>query len=372
MLEEKQWNDFRAEMRSPYHYWGEESAQSGAQYIVELGGRSIGKSFFWRALMLRDWILNGAKMAYIRRYGEDITPAKVAQYFAGVDWGKLTAGRFDGIVCKSGQIMAVKRDEKRKVIDSDIVGYYFAIALDEHYKSSDYPSVEWAIFEEFVTRGRYLPDESDRLQNLISTIVRDNACTCVMIGNTITRACPYFAEWSLTHVPRMVAGDVDIYHVGETVIRVDMCAAAMESRKKSSKMFFGKSKKMVAQNEWHSDIFAKCPVNPYAESRVLHTVYFNDANITMRVEIRRSDYGDAFVWVTPVDFKFTNIERVRVVSRQLTSLSPYHQSTFRPLCPAEGFILTAVEQGKIYYCDNLTGTDFNTIFPTLCTPPKIK
>ena len=83
----------------------------------------------------------------------------------------------------------------------------------------------------------------------------------------------------------------------------------------------------------------------------------------MRVEIRRSDYGDAFVWVTPVDFKFTNIERVRVVSRQ---------STFRPLCPAEGFILTAVEQGKIYYCDNLTGTDFNTIFPTLCTPPKLK
>ena len=92
----------------------------------------------------------------------------------------------------------------------------------------------------------------------------------------------------------------------------------------------------------------------------------------MRVEVRRSDDGDAFVWVTPVDFKFTKLDKVRVVSRQLTSLSPYHQSTFRPLCPAEGFILTAIEQGKIYYCDNLTGTDFNTIFPALCTAPKIK
>lgn len=370
MLNNEQWKQFRAASRSPYHYWGEEAAQSGAQYIIELGGRSIGKSYFWRTMMLTDWFLNGSRIAYIRRYGEDVSPAKVAQYFAGVDWDKLTGGKFDGIVCKSGQIMAVKRDEKRKVIDSAIVGYYFAIALDEHYKSSDYQNIVWAVFEEFITRGRYLPDESDRLQNLISTLVRDNACTCVMIGNTITRACPYFSEWSLTHVPRMVAGDVDIYHVGETVIRVDMCAAAMSIKKTSSKMFFGKSKKMVAENEWHSDIFPKCPVNPYAESRVLHTVYFDNAGLTMRVEVRRSDYGDAFVWVTPVDFKFTHIENVRIVSRRLTSLSPYHQQTFRPLCPAELFIITAFEQGKIYYCDNLTGTDFKTIYQTLITPAK--
>ena len=90
----------------------------------------------------------------------------------------------------------------------------------------------------------------------------------------------------------------------------------------------------------------------------------------MRVEVRRSDEGDAFVWVTPVDFKFSKLERVRIVSRQLSSLSPYHQSTFRPLCPAEGFILTAIEQGKIYYCDNLTGTDFQTIFAELSTSPR--
>lgn len=365
MLNEKQWADFKAASRSPYHYWGEEAAKSGAQYLVELGGRSIGKSYFWRTMMLTDWFLNGSKMAYIRRYGEDITPAKVAQYFAGVNWEKLTGGKFDGIVCKAGQINAVRRDEKRKVVDSETIGYYFAIALDEHYKSSDYQGVVWAVFEEFVTRGKYLPDESDRLQNLLSTIVRDSACTCIMIGNTITRACPYFSEWSLTHVPRMVAGDVDIYHVGETVIRVDMCAAAMECKKTSSKMFFGKSKKMISQNEWHSDIFPKCPINPYLDSRVLHTVFFNDTGITMRVEVRRSDDGDAFVWVTPVDFKFKNLDKVRVISRALTSLSPYHQSAFSPLCPAEKFIILAMQQGKIFFCDNLTGTDFMAIFKAL-------
>lgn len=365
MLNDKQWADFNA-IRSPYHYWGEDDIKSGATYIVALGGRSIGKSYFYRRLMLEDWLQNGTLFAYVRRYADDVQPLKVAAYFNNVNMRELTNGAYTDIECKGGQINAVLRDDKRKIVDRKLMGYYLALNLDEHYKSFDFCPVGYIVYEEFVTSGRYIPDEPNRLQNLISTLVRDGSATCILIGNTITRACPYFAEWSLTHVPRMQAGDVDTYHVGDdTTVRVVMCAATKDIKKKSSRMFFGKSRAMIANNQWHSDTFPRCPINPYTDSEIKHTIIFSHANLSMRVELRRSFDGDYFVWVTPIQYRFDDIARQRIVSDELTSLSPYHQSRFVPLTPAEDFIRSAMLQGKIFYCDNLTGTDFAAIWAAL-------
>lgn len=366
MLNDKQWDEYRAAARSPYHYWGEDDIRSDATYLVALGGRSIGKSYFYRRTAIQDWWDNGTLFGYIRRYAEDVTPTKVLAYFTKIDLAQITGGEFTGIECKSGLINAVHRDERNKVDDRRLMGYYYALSLDEHYKSQDFLPVELVIYEEFITTGRYLTDEPNRLQNLISTIVRDNAARCVLIGNTLTRACPYFAEWSLTHVPRMQPGDTDTYHVGDDIaVRVSMCAPAKDIKKQSSRMFFGKSKKMIVDNQWHSDVFPRCPINPYTDSELKHYLIFSHANLSMRVELRKSADNDYFVWVVPVDFRFDNIAKIRIVSDEVISLSPYHQSRFMPLCPAEQFIAEAMRTGKVYYCDNLTGTDFNALYRAL-------
>lgn len=366
MLSDKQWDEYRAAARSPFHYWGEDDLKSGATYIIALGGRSIGKSYFYRRTAVEDWYRNGALLGYVRRYAEDVTPTKVLAYFTKIDMAQITGGEYNGIECRGGTINAIHRDDKNKVDARKLMGYYFALSMDEHYKSQDYVPIDYFVFEEVVTSGRYLADEPNRLQNLISTIVRDNDTCVLMIGNTITRACPYFSEWSLTHVPRMQPGDADTYHVGDdTDVRVVMCAPAKDIKKQSSRMFFGKSKKMIVDNQWHSDIYPKCPINPYTDSVVKHFVIFSHANLSMRAELRKSTDGDYFVWVTPIDFRFDDIRKIRVVSDEIISLSPYHQSRFVPLCPAEQFIADARRLGKMYYCDNLTGTDFAALWQAL-------
>lgn len=367
----EQWDKFRAAEKSQFFYWGEPALKSSADYILALGGRSIGKSYFYANYLIYNWYYTGERFAYIRRYGEDAKPANVARYFSGININKITGGEFDILRCIGGVVYAVKLDDKQAVANKVEIGYYFALALDEHYKSRVYPNVTTAVYEEFITRGKYIPDEPNRLQNLISTIVRNSHAVCVLVGNTLTRACPYFTQWSLTHTPRMTQGDVDIYHMGDsgTEIRVEMCAPAMTDpqQKKSSKLFFGKSRKMIANNEWHSDEFARCPVNPYTDSIVKHTIIFDSVGMSYCVELRRV-YGDSkgyFVWVTPIQYRFERCDRVRIVSDRFVSLSPYHQSKFVPLCPAEVYMLDLIAQGKIYYCDNLTGTDFTTALQNL-------
>lgn len=239
MLNDSQWKVFAAETKSANYYWGEDAVKSGAQYCVELGGRDIGKSYFFRQYAIRDALLNNNLLGYIRRYGVDAKPAAVANYFSGVQWTKITDGRFNTVVCQSGAIYAAYRDDQFKITDKQLIGYYYALALAEHYKSMDFPNVVNLIFEEFIA-SNYLPDESNALQNLISTIVRDNSAQCFLIGNTLTRACPYFSEWSLTHTPRMQAGDVDIYHIGDngTIVRVEMCCESVRIKKNRRRCFW--------------------------------------------------------------------------------------------------------------------------------------
>ena len=78
-----------------------------------------------------------------------------------------------------------------------------ALSASTHYKSTQYPFVKNMIFEEFVTDGLYLQNECNLLMQLVSTVFRNRKDGKVfLIGNTISRVCPYFYEWELRGIPK--------------------------------------------------------------------------------------------------------------------------------------------------------------------------
>lgn len=64
---------------------------------------------------------------------------------------------------------------------------------------ASYLDVDDIIFEEFMSRNVYLPNEPNKLMNLYATIDRKRLTTRLwLVGNTISRVCPYINEWRFT------------------------------------------------------------------------------------------------------------------------------------------------------------------------------
>ena len=148
-----------------------------ATYNVIFGERSNGKTYALLLKTLKEYAKNGAQMAYVRRWKEDITGRRASQLFSGINENKevekTTKGEFTGIHYYAGKFYLCNYDENGKAIygDNDILGYTFSLSDGEHNKSTSYPNIKTIVFDEFLTNKLYLNDEFVHFMNTVSTIV---------------------------------------------------------------------------------------------------------------------------------------------------------------------------------------------------------
>ena len=119
------------------------------------------------------------------------------------------------------------------------MAYTFALSEMEHDKSTSYPEITTIVFDEFITRRYYLPDEFVLFLNVLSTIIRQRQNVKIfMLGNTVNKYCPYFKEMGLKHISNMEQGTIDVYKLGEgqLTIAVEYCSSTAKT-KDSNKYF---------------------------------------------------------------------------------------------------------------------------------------
>ena len=91
----------------------------------------------------------------------------------------------------------------------------FAITSQEHDKSTSYPNVRTILYDEFLTRNAYIPDEFVLFCNVLSTVIRQRDDVKIfMLGNTVNKYCPYFKEMGLNNITKQKQGTIDIYKYG--------------------------------------------------------------------------------------------------------------------------------------------------------------
>lgn len=80
-----------------------------------------------------------------------------------------------------------------------------SLSTEQHMSSASFLDCDRILFEEFIERGSYLPNEPDRLMILYSTIDRKRGVTKLyMVGNSISKVCPYFRAWGLDDILRNI------------------------------------------------------------------------------------------------------------------------------------------------------------------------
>lgn len=342
-----------------------------ADYHILFGERSNGKSYavseraLYEAYTERDFDtgepINDYEFGYIRRWDMDIKASKIDSYFADkVDLiKKMTNNEYDCVSTYRGIIYLAKIDEKTmKPVRGKRIGVAFALTGATHYKSLQFPKIRNIIFEEFLVQGGYLPEEPKTLQSLISTIARKRKVKVFMIGNTESRICPYIDEWSLVNMLRQKQGTIDVYvfHGEESEIRIacEYCA----SSDIKGKMFFGQSSKMINGGVWDSNVHQNF-IKPFKDMTVLYNILYEYNRFRFIISLVVIDNDLCLAVRRGKDNKDYN-KIVRVVSNHF-NISPCATLYLTPLLRYDKVVIDLLNNDKIMFSDNLTGTEFYTI-----------
>lgn len=336
-----------------------------SQYLIPLGQRANGKSYQAKKYAIEDAWNYGLKMVYLRRYDRHIKEKAVTYYFA--DMGpmirKLTGGKRYAVVAKQGDLYLQGDDERGRPKLFEHIGRYCALNLDTMYKSQVFTSEEvkykWIIYEEFIpgTTEVYLNKEPTRLQQFVSTVTRHDMCKVVLIGNTLSRVSPYFHEWCLENVVNMQPGTLDLYTMHNedgtiTNIAVEMC----NSTGYKSAMFFGKAAKQIKKGQWDVDEYPKLPRSKaWYNSAYKVLVIYHDFKFVMEL-LTDSMTGTCIVYIYRYEGKRTKISRWLTL---VTDENIRHTRILLKEIRPEAMILDCFKLGKVFYSDNLVGTDFN-------------
>lgn len=350
-------------------YWsGDDIVKVDAQYYMLLSTRGAGKSYWVTNYVLRNAYNSASYMfAYLRRYDLEIKNDDVTSYFADIDIEKITSGDYNAVVCKRGWIYFAKIDyeDEHNVEYSRKIGKAFALTNGTHYKSLKYPDIVDIVFEEFVTDDLYLQNEPSKLQELVSTILRDRKGRVWLIGNTLTRVCPYFDEWGLDCTRTMAYGEIRTVEVhgkdkkGDdytTTIAVEMC----DSEKSATGMFFGqRGKSIVGSEVWTGDRHPTLPGSYKFDYDVLYEFEFREMKFSFVVqELYEKKSGNLVLYIYP---KTTDRKIDRVITSEF-SIDRLTSVTLYDNIRAEARIRQLFEQKKYCFSDNLTGDDFEHIY----------
>lgn len=241
-----------------------------AHYYVIFGERSNGKTYSALNYCIDKYVESGEQFAYVRRWGEDVRRKHMSQLFAAHAQdgtiSKKTGEKYDSIEFVTGKFKLSKTGEDGKSeISDEVVGYVFDLNSMEHYKSISFPRVTTIVFDEFLSRNGYLPNEFILFTNTISTIVRQrNNVKIIMLGNTVNKSCPYFQEMGLNHVKDQAQGSVDVYHYGSSGLEVvvEYCRQAAKFGAKKSDVYFAFDNpelQMITQGSWEIAMYPHKP-----------------------------------------------------------------------------------------------------------------
>ncbi len=347
----------------PEFYSLEKILEQKAQYNIIIGERSNGKTFAALEYGLIQYITTGKQTAYIRRWKEDYRGKRGENLFSGLisadRISQLTNGQWTQTRYYSGKWHLARYDDDldKLVYDDTPFCYGFSISDQEHDKSSSFPNITTIIFDEFMTRQYYLPNEFVLFVNVLSTIIRHrNDVKIFMLANTVNKYCPYFKEMGLKHITEMEQGTIDLYTYGTSDLRVAVEYCKPSEKGKASDVYFtfnNPSLQMITGGAWEIDMYPHLPVK-YRRQDVIFNFYiiFDDNCLDCEV-------------ISLPDCSFIYIhEKTTAIKDESTSIifsdqySPY-PNRFRnirhPTTPTTRAIASYFRDERVFYQDNEVG-----------------
>lgn len=342
----------------------------GATINLIYGERSNGKSYQVKhKKAVVKFIETGRRFILMRRWKEEITTEKIERYFADIDIEKLTNGEYNCVTMWRKQLFLSSYDNEKGTTKKGVrIGYVVALSTEQNYAGGSYLDVDDIIFEEFMSRSEYIAHESDKLMNFWNTVDRkQNRVRLWLVGNTISRVCPYISDWGLHKiVSEQKQGTIETVELptgtqdedgNEITIKlaIEYCASSGQTS-----YAIGKHKDMLNKGSWQSDPQPHLPKS-YKEYTKLYCIIFLYKDFKFKAEYLRDEDNQRCWFVTPYRGKIYN--NTLVFSDEVR-ISPYWQrDIYNP--SISNFVirdlLNTFRENNIFYATDLCGTDFKQV-----------
>jgi len=346
-----------------------------ARYNVIYGERSNGKTYGTLQYCLECYFKDESEFAYIRRWDEDLVGKKGESLFNGIlkngVINKLSKGKWNHVVYKSrAYYFAFIDDEGTIISDTKPFCYAFALTQHEHYKSNSYPNIRNIIFDEFLTRGVYLPDEFVIFQNVLSTLIRLRDDVIIfMLGNTVNKYSPYFKEMGLDRIRDQKIGTIDLYDYGDSGLTVAVEYSDMPVKEKKSNVYFAFDNprlEMIKNGSWEIDLYPHYPrdqyegINPYKDIKFTFYIEFEGSTLQCEVIYKKEDREgnhkpSYFLFIHPKTTPIKQEEKPLVYSQTVSPLPNYRRKITKATSMIEKKIQQFFIKDKVFYSDNETG-----------------
>ena len=346
-----------------------------ADYNAIIGERSNGKTYAVLKRIIEKYSEKNIQGALIRRWADDFKGKRGASMFDALvsnnEISKATKGMWTDVYYFSSRwYMCKYDDEGNRTLDDKPFCFGFALTGMEHDKGTSFPGIGNILFDEFITRSAYLPDEFVLFCNVISTIIRHRESVngepikIFMCGNTVNRYCPYFDEMGLSHVKNMEMGSIDVYTYGEKTVSgkpslkvaVEYCTPSNKKQGKNSDKFFAFDNpklQMITGGAWEIDIYPHCPCNIRPKDVIFkYYIKFDSELLECRI-IKHEDMFFTFVnkKTTPLKDEQTDI----IFSTDFDPRPNYFRNITRPKTKMCLKIADFYIKDKIFYDSNETG-----------------
>lgn len=333
--------------------------KTNAIYRMIIGKRSNGKTYSICEKAIKEYLINGDRLAYIRRWEESIMPKNISNLFREhlPLIKKLSKGKWNDYEYVSRGFRLVKR-ENGNIIEKDdnIFCQCFALNTMENTKGADHGFFKCILFDEFMTRKFYLDNEFIIFCNMLSTIIRNRDGTVIyMCANTVNKHCPYFNEMRIGNVDDLKQGEIKIvkYENSDLTIAIEYCKENSESKKINKYFAFDNPQLgMITNGTWEIKNYPHAPCK-ITNDNIAFRFYIDFDNRLICgniVEFNSSIF--IFFHIQTKDINYNN----SIVYSFVNDISPLHVQTIYD-CPtkAHKIIKTLLDNNKCFYSDNSVG-----------------
>ena len=339
--------------------------ETGAIYNMIIGERSNGKTYSILRYALINYLKNRKQLAIVRRWADDFKGVGGPQYYEALvtngEVTKLSKGEWNGIRYRGQRWYLTHTDKDGEVIQDDKpLAFALPLTAMEHTKSTSFPDVTTIVFDEFITRGNYLPDEFTVFCNVISTVVRHRDDVIIfMLANTVNKwACPYFNEMGLTNIRKMQPGQIDVYKFGDSRLRVAVEYVKPNKQGKPSDVYFAFNNpklSMITGGAWEIAVYPHCPCK-YLPKDILFTYYVNFDGEWLRCNIiQHEDLLFTFVHPQTTPLSEYTLNHALIYSSDYDPRPNYRRKINKPTSDLEKRGAWFYAKDKVFFATNETG-----------------
>ena len=343
-------------MAKKIHYNLDNIDKLGARFNLIYGERSNGKSYQLKHKKgVEKYLKTGRRFILMRRWKEEITTEKIEQYFQDVDVAKLTNGKYNCITLYRKSLYLSNYDnETGKTKRFDKIGYVVALSTEQNYAGASYLDVDDIIFEEFMSRSVYMANESNKLMNFYATVDRKRLTTRLwLVGNTISRVCPYINDWGLHSViSSQKQGTIKEIIINGNEEKIKIAIEYCKSTGQSSGTI-GTNAEMINTGAWETAPQPHLPKS-IKEYKKLYTFGFQYQNFKFLCNLLQDRETKETVWFVFPFFK--EFKHNQIVFSDVVKVSKYWQRDIYNISIKNDKLknlFMSFKENKIFYATDL-------------------